>query len=721
MLLLLFSVAFAAWPDAFEHRIAGMEALRYDLAMPGIPYQKEQVLSRYKLACDLKYYDVCNPEDWMGDEGGDAGIALKKFENKCTKSKSPLACVVTGFGYGMVGEKVSSDAMNPQKALQAFRSACKEKAYAPGCTYLGDMYAKGVGVAQSYEMAEKLYKEACKAKDIWGCHRLADLYQEKGVQEAKQLKYYEQSCEEGYTLGCISKAVVMKPNAKRESEWRFIATQFEIACRYGQMSRCADLAELYQKGKGVRRSLETAKALFQSTCSSGLSSSCHSIGQLYLEMTPPEFKNAADTFFDACKGGYSESCTRYGALAIAGQGVEQSLSFGLRYMNQGCDAGDLEGCLALAEAYSSGEGLEKDLEKATQLATDVCDGGYGRGCYTLALLMEQSAVWGQKQEVNTEQLYEKSCKMGDGRGCSEIALRAFSEGQATQDIQEKLNIGCQGEDVRACMALGEIFRGSEPQKAMDYWLRSCEFNNLDACLSVAKRSLAENNISQAALYYERVCNLGDSRGCMGLDPIAFQGRFTEITQSAFLTNLCQVWARPEYEDFVLLADAKGAQINLYSGNYSGSKVSVWHLNNSVDLDGIQRGESKWNVGGVLPKTDEIWEGEQETQELKEPTPETVWSQTKVSDWEFTLMHVEEWDPSKGSVSRNFPDNQTQALGDKGVVQFFRESEEIKSECSFPLQQKVIYSEHCSEVQSLIIGYSLMNCAVKVNDDSYFYK
>ena len=150
-------------------------------------------------------------------------------------------------------------------------------------------------------------------------------------------------------------------------------------------------------------------------------------------------------------------------------------------------------------------------------------------------------------------------------------------------------------------------------------------------------------------------------------------------------------------------------------------MSVWHLNNSVDLDGIQRGESKWNVGGVLPKTDDIWEGEQETQELKEPTPETVWSQKQVSDWEFTLIHVEEWDPSKGSVSRNFPDNQTQALGDKGVVEFFRESGEIQSECSFPLQQKVIYSEHCSEVQSLIIGYSLMNCAVKVNDDSYFYK
>ena len=726
MILFFSSLAFGAWPDSFEHRIAAMEALRYDLAMPGIPYQEEQVRSRYKLACDLKYYDVCKPEKWMGKQGGEGEKALNVFEGKCSKSKSPLACVVTGFGYGMVDEQVSSQAKNPKKAFQAFSTACEEKAYGPGCAYLGDMYAKGVGVDQDYGKAEKYYKEACKAKDIWGCHRLADLYREQGQKEAEQLKYYEKSCGQGYALGCISKAVVMMPKARREADWQFIAGQFEVACRYGQLERCADLANLYQKGKGVRRSLETAKALYQSTCAAKIPSSCHSMGQLYLEMSPPEFELAAKTFFNACEGGYSPSCTRYGSLAISGQGVEQNLSFGLRYMNKGCEAGDLEGCLALAEAYSKGEGLEKDVEKARKLATDTCEGGYGRGCYSLALLVEQDKVWGKEETISAETLYEKSCKLGDGRGCSEIALRAYSKGKATPDIQEKLNVGCDGEDVRACMALGDLFRGADPVKAMDYWLRSCEFNNMDACLEVAKGYLTEKKISQAAAYYERVCNLGDDRGCQGLDPIAFQGKFSEITQSAFLTNLCQVWARPYDEDFVLLADAKGAQINLYSGSYSGSKVNVWHLGNTVDLDGIQRGESKWNIGGVLPKTENVWGTEEDALELKEPTPENIWSQEKVSDWEFNLKHVEEWDPSKGSVSRNFPENEAQAFGDKGVLQFFRDTGEISSECMFPLSQEVIYSEHCSEIQSLIIGYSLMDCSVPKtnsnnNDDSYFYE
>ena len=725
IMILFSSFAFGAWPDSFAHRIAAMEALRYDLAMPGVPYQEEQVRSRYTLACELKYYDVCKPEKWLGKNGGDAEKALKVFEGKCNKSKSPLACVVTGFGYGMVNEEISAEAKNPKRAFAAFATACNEKAYGPGCTYLGDMYAKGVGVDLDPVRAEKYYKEACKAKDIWGCHRLADLYRDLGKNEAEQLTYYEKSCNQGYALGCISKAVVMMPKARRETDWQFIAGQLEVACRYGQTARCADLAGLYQRGKGVRRSLETARALYQSTCTAGVASSCHEIGQIYLEMSPPQFETAAKTFFDACEGGYSPSCTRYGALAISGQGVEQNLVFGLRYMNKGCEAGDLEGCLALAEAYSLGEGLEKDVEKAKKLATDTCEGGYARGCYALARLVEQGKVWGQDDSQAPEELYEKSCTMGDGRGCSEIALRAYSKGNATVDIQQKLDIGCAGDDVRACLALGDIFRGMDAGKSMDYWLRGCELNSMDACLAVAKEYLQRQKISQAASYYERVCNLGDERGCQGLDPIAFQGKFSEIVQSAFLTNLCQVWARPDNEDFVLLADAKGAQINLYSGNYSGSSVSVWHIGETINLDGVQRGESRWNVGGILPKADNVWGSEDAALEQQEDVSQNIWSQEKISDWEFNLQHVEEWDPSKGSVSRNFPENEAQAFGDKGVLYFYRDSGEINAECMFPLRQETIYSEHCSEIQSLIIGYSLMDCSVpkteNTYDDSYFYE
>ena len=76
--LLCIQLALAAWPDSFEHRIAAMEALRYDLAMPGIPHNKAKILSKYQIACDKGYFDVCHPEEWVGDEHRQPTLPIRK-------------------------------------------------------------------------------------------------------------------------------------------------------------------------------------------------------------------------------------------------------------------------------------------------------------------------------------------------------------------------------------------------------------------------------------------------------------------------------------------------------------------------------------------------------------------------------------------------------------------------------------------------------------------
>lgn len=733
--LCVVSLAQAAWPDSFEHRIAAMEALRYDLAMPGVPYDSAQVLAKYKVACDKNYFDVCHPEVWQQEKGGNAMLAMDMFESKCTKTKSPLACVVVGFAYGMVDERVDAKAKNPQKAYNAFYTACEEKAYGPGCTYLGDMYAVGVGVAEDQTKAEEYYKEACSAKDIWGCHRLADLYGETKTHSAERLGLYTQSCQNGYVMGCIAQATVMQEKASTQAQWKFIAEQLEIACRYGQMDKCANLAGLYETGKGVRRSLPTANALYKSTCLAKIPTSCHALGQLHLEMN--EYKEAAKTFFDACEGGYAPSCTRYGALALTGKGVEKNASFALRFMNRGCDAGDQEGCLVLAESYLKGEGIERNLDKAKQLAQQTCDSGYGRGCYAMAMITETEKIWGSEGNSSASMtLYDKACSLGDGRGCAEFALREYSAGKTDKSIIGKLDIGCTGEDVRACLVLGQWYAQSNVETALPYWLHSCELQSMDACLEVGKYHQTKKELPQAAEYFERVCNLGDDRGCVALDPIAFAGKFEGIVRSAFLTNLCQVWARPYDDTPYLLADAKGAQINLYSGNYAGSTVSIWHLEDSVELGQLHIGKSNWNVGGRLPKAEQIWGNPDELQHTEQKQEETasIWGEEQKMDWSYNIQHIEEWDPKEGSVSRDFPKNITQLHGDKGDIAYWREEEELHSVCALPLQQQQLYVEHCSEIQSMIIGYILADCSQKTketqpnnkkqqpkNDDSYFYE
>ena len=162
--LMIFS-AQAAWPDSFEHRIAAMDALRYDLAMPGVPHDYSKVMSRYQVACDKGYLDVCHPEIWVSETGSDGTKALSVFERKCNKNKKPLACVAVGIAYGMVDGAISSIASNPTKALQAFTMACEDKASSRR-TYLGDMYREGVAVPKDLARSQAYYQEACKAKDV---------------------------------------------------------------------------------------------------------------------------------------------------------------------------------------------------------------------------------------------------------------------------------------------------------------------------------------------------------------------------------------------------------------------------------------------------------------------------------------------------------------------------------------------------------------------------
>jgi hypothetical protein len=219
-----------------------------------------------------------------------------------------------------------------------------------------------------------------------------------------------------------------------------------------------------------------------------------------------------------------------------------------------------------------------------------------------------------------------------------------------------------------------------------------------------------------------------------LDPIAFQGKFEAITHQAFLTNLCQVWARPEGAQFSLLAEATGATMQLHIGQYAGSTVSVWHQGNAIDLDGVQRGESRWNVGGKLPAQQDVWGiGELDhTKSVEQNEKDDMWGEKQVMDWDFSIQHVEEWDASQGSVSRDFPGEISRAFGEKGVIQLSREDEILFGQCGFSGGNSSLFVEHCSDVQALLLGYVLMDCKVSgsqdtsiekkqsESDDDYFY-
>ena len=98
--------------------------------MPGIPHNKAKIMSKYTIACDKGYFDVCHPEEWVGEEQSNLTKQMPEMmEKKCSKSNSPpvRSC---WYRKRMVNEEVSTNATT-YKAFQAFYTACKDKAKHP--------------------------------------------------------------------------------------------------------------------------------------------------------------------------------------------------------------------------------------------------------------------------------------------------------------------------------------------------------------------------------------------------------------------------------------------------------------------------------------------------------------------------------------------------------------------------------------------------------------
>ena len=172
MILLMYFVQFALAPerDVSEGRQAAIQILREDVGN-GFPMLSgiERVRA-YESVCRMKkpYYPICFTKTGPMKRKTDINNLAKTFDH----STEPLAQIVQAWQLGFIGGVPNSQAPNVELALQKLSFSCHKKSYAPGCSYLGDMYSHGVGVEQDYHKALGLYEEVAKLqRHIWLCSK----------------------------------------------------------------------------------------------------------------------------------------------------------------------------------------------------------------------------------------------------------------------------------------------------------------------------------------------------------------------------------------------------------------------------------------------------------------------------------------------------------------------------------------------------------------------
>lgn len=706
-------LVYAAWPDSFAHRIAAMEALRYDFNTPEIPHNGKDVALRYKVACEKGYGFACKWQEWQGENGGDPQLAIPVFASKCKVNKAPLACVVLGYGYGLKDGRLSAQAPNPKKAFHFFQKACEERAYAPGCTHLGEMYQYGIGVKKDLSQAIALYEEGCKAKDFWGCHLLGKLhFSGEGVvkDESKALPLFTKGCSQGYIQSCISKSEILYKTTNNKNTLREVGSTFGMACEMGQKRYCLYLADMHAKGRGVSLSISVASALYLASCEEGEFAGCHGYAEMLLLADEPDVEEAQRRFAQACDRGYAPSCSRYGKhlLQVRGGDIDKAL----RLLQLGCDSGDIDGCMAIAAVYHHGERVKPDIEKAKQLYEQGCEKQIGQACYALGVLSESTGAWGAKDYTA---LFKKSCDLGEGRGCGELASRLFKSKGKTTEVLRLFHLGCEGKDPQSCTQLASHYKEKgEEAKSLTFWEDACHYGGNDACLVIGKHYEEANppQISMALSFYDMACIRQDERACKAVQPIAFRGRYSEVVQSAFGSLICQIWAvNPENpEDVLPVADVRGAQIFPYVGVHRGNNINAIHLSDEFKFAVDHEGQSKVSVVASAPvKKENVWgEADEEEEEQK-----SVWG-ASAPTYSESLTYLEQWSPKSGKISETFPGETATLSGGNGVLQYSRDTEQLRvtsEKGSFAVTQTQIQAEHCTPMQALLGAYLII-----INED-----
>ena len=214
-----------------------------------------------------------------------------------------------------------------------------------------------------------------------------------------------------------------------------------------------------------------------------------------------------------------------------------------------CDSGNPTDCLHLSDAYVAGTGVTKDQDKATALIQQAaglyqkaCDGGDSTAC------LKTGDMWMKYSHGNYDSanpLYRKACDGGNSTGCYNLAVAyAFGYGLPVDNAQAAAfyQKACDGGHASGCVDAGFMYsmglKSPVPQdqaRGTALFRKACEdhkivtdeqyYGILDDNIATGCEELGNAyksglgvpiDMVQAAAFYRKACDLGNSFGCDNL-------------------------------------------------------------------------------------------------------------------------------------------------------------------------------------------------------------
>lgn len=201
----------------------------------------------------------------------------KSLLNSCNKS-SALACTFLGNMY----ERGLGVNQNYLTATKFYEQACNLNS-SDSCEMLGFLYNNSLGVKQDERKAIEYWEKSCSLKNGSACFSVAKLYYSVFNNERKSLSFYKKSCDYNYGYGCFITGLAYKDDNKDELSRTTLNKAFQLfydGCKADEEVDCYVLFEMYREGYAVEKNMIKASEYCEKSCKLGLEVACEELKKL---------------------------------------------------------------------------------------------------------------------------------------------------------------------------------------------------------------------------------------------------------------------------------------------------------------------------------------------------------------------------------------------------------------------------------------------------------
>lgn len=309
---------------------------------------------------------------------------------------------------------------------------------------------------------------------------------------------------------------------------------------------------------------------------------CAAAAELYFDGKNAHVLDHARSFryaSAACEGGHAFGCALAGYHHQDGLGTAWAPDRAIAAYEKACAGGAGVGCYNLASIYFGGHGVVADEPRALAYKAKAkaawqaaCDGSGPRWCTNVAYLLREEDAAGSRERCL--ELDQRSCDHGTMVGCTEAVRDRFALGRISgAAMVAELERLCGAGEPTACTAAGIALVGggeavagggdavaTDPKRGVALIVRGCEIGDRQACalagaehatgavvdkdeaaadrymtsacdrahgaacMWIARRRAAGNELAVAAAYATRACQMGEREACTALSWVYFEGR-----------------------------------------------------------------------------------------------------------------------------------------------------------------------------------------------------